>query len=253
MTFERGIWKESARNFWLNKWMVLLAVGIIAAVSIFEDYTHSKSGGGTWVEVVWLSLVIAAHGTVLNGTVGFKSMNGAEFKSVFSPFLWRSLGLSVLGIVPAVVILIAFGSALDETYFILFMLVIYAVFESLILAKWGTMLPACVAQGDKTLKSASARGSKTFGYSFGRFWGCNALVLAVGLTGLIIGYSVLDSSMGISSKGMGAIVGSRVLQILITIVFAFNLVMLATILSRAYLIAEANMKETPAAASVTSF
>ena len=238
MTFERGIWKESARNFWANKWVALTAVGLITAVSLFQDYTHSKSSGGIWVEFAWLPVAIAAHATILNGTTGFNTMGGSQYKTVFSPFLWRSMGLSLIGIIPAAAITIPLAGPANKTVFIYLFTAIYAATESFILAKWGTMLPACVANGDRTFKTAGTRGIKIFRYVLGRFWACNAVVLVGGFAGLIAAYVAVATISDDVLKLANHDLLQPLLQVSLFTLFAFNLVMLATILSRAYLIAE---------------
>lgn len=244
-TFERGIWQEAIRNFWANKVVVLTAIGLLMAITIYENYTHSKSGGGIWTSFVWLPVAIAAHATILNGQSGFDTMSGSRYKSVFGPFLWRSLGLSLIGLIPAMAIAILLVGARNETVFIYTLLAIYAGIETLILAKWGTMLPACVAEGDKAFKAAGARGSKTFSYAFKRFWGCNAILLVVGFGGLIFLYSAFSEFLDAQRGVAGRATIDALLQISLLALLAFNFVMLATILSRAYLIAEGQIKKAP--------
>ena len=251
MTFERGIWKESARNFWVNKWVVLTAAAILTAVSVFQDYTHSTSSSGILAELAWLPVAIAAHATVLNGSIGFYGMDRSRQKTVFRPFLWRSLVLSLVGVIPAIAIAISFVGHSKETIFILLFVTIYAAIQSLILAKWGTMLPACVAGGDKSFKAAGGRGSKTFVYVLGRFWGCNALLLTICFAGLIFAYTAISIFLKKAVPDAGNFVLDQALQVFFIFVLAFNIVMLATVLSRAYLIAEAEIKKVPAVASAS--
>ncbi len=251
MTFERGIWAESLRNFWLNKLVVLTAVVILAAFSAFEEFSHSKNGGSVWIGLVWLPVAAASHATILKGQPGFACMRGEQYRSTFLPFTWRSLLLSFIGIVPAMIVAFSMVGFESRTVFIYALLAVYAAIESLILAKWGTVLPACVAGGDKSLERAGARGSEIFGYVFSRFWACNAPVLVVGLAAVIFGTTlvfaeiptVIDSTFDVAVKLLA--------YALIFVLFAYNLVLIATILSRAYLIAEAKLKEAPAAASAS--
>lgn len=238
MNFERGIWEESVRNFWANKFVVVIAVGLLIAVGIFQDYTHSTSGGGMWVEFAWLPVAIAAHATILNGQSGFATFSSSQYKIVFSPFLWRSIGLSFIGVIPAMAIAIPIVGTENMTLFTYVIMALYAAFESLILAKRGTMLPACVAEGDKSLKAASDRSAKIFGYVLGRFWSCNAVLLVIGGGGIILCYSIVVSFLKTLFTITDNVIVDIFLQTSITILLAFNLVMLATILSRAYLIAE---------------
>ena len=250
MIFERGIWAETFRNFWTNKWVVLAVVVILTARAVVEDYTQSSGVGGIWVGLVWFPLIIAAHATILNGTNGFYGINGDQFRTVYFPFLWRSLGLSMICFLPAFAI--AFLVAGSENVFELSIIVMlsYAAFASFVLAKWGTMLPACVALGNRTIKAASARGSKTFGYIIGRFWVCNTLLLVVGFIGIVVA-STIANRLSSTANSIGHYVIEAVEQTLIALMLAMNLVLLATILSRAYLIAEAEMKKAAARASAS--
>ena len=248
MIFERGIWREATRNFWLNKWIVLLAVTLISAANALSDITDSKASAGIWVEFAWLPLAIAAHATVLKGTTGFAAMGGGKFKSPFSPFLWRSIGLSIAGIVPAAVFALPLLVIVKNVDLIIIsILVFYGIFESIILAKWGTLLPASVAEGDKSFNAASARGTRKFGYAFGRFWGCNAVVLIVSYSLFAIGEFFVLRLPDASLQKIYIIP----VDVIFTFLLAFNLVMLATILSRAYLMAEDEMKTAPALASAS--
>lgn len=251
MTFERGIWQETARNFWANRLVVLTAIGLLMAVTIYENYTHSKSSGGIWTEFVWLPVAIAAHATILNGQSGFGTMSGNRYKSVFGPFFWRGLGLSFLGIIPATVLTISILGTRKDTLLVITLVAVYGAIESLILAKWGTMLPACVAEGDKSLKVAAARGSKTFSYVITRFWGCNAVFLIVGFSVVIFASSFFLVTPKSSAAPADSTYSDAILEIVELTLLAFNLVMLATILSRAYLIAEAEMKTATAVAVTT--
>ena len=245
--FERGIWAESLRNFWANKYVVLTVVGIIVAVSVFQALTHSTGSAGMWSEFAWVPVAVAAHSTILNGTSGFSAMGRGGYKPIWSPFFWRSVGLSLIGTIPAIAVTIPFINKGNETRFVVVFLCVYAIFESLILAKWGTMLPACVANGDKSFSAAGQRGTKIFKYVLSRFWSCNAVVLIVGFGVVIFGYAIIQAILK-TLFGTTLFTDNDIILIFgMSAIFAFNLVMLATILSRAYLIAEGKAPELVAA------
>jgi hypothetical protein len=120
----------------------------------------------------------------------------------------------------------------------------------LILSKWGTWLPAVVADGDRSFAAAGKRGSITFGYVCLRLFACNGLLLAVAFLGLAFGIELIGSDGSIWSAETGFSLATFLLVCVFYFVFAIQTVLPATILSRAYLIAEAKLNsKIPATAA----
>lgn len=249
MTFERGVWSEAVRSFWLNKWLVLLAIGLVSAANILELFTISLGRSGILIQLAWLPMVVAAHATVLNGETSLSTISGERFKTIFVQFLVSSIVLSLIGLIPAAAISVLLAGSAHATSFVYWLMISHITIESFVLAKWGTMLPASVAEGDKSFKAAGKRGSNTFGYVFVRLWLCNGLAMVGGLSALLVLYVLSLKILGESPSQIISTKLDAILQVFIVGVLAFNFTMLATILSRAYLIAEDKMKRASALAS----
>jgi hypothetical protein len=215
----------------------------VLALSLAQDIWHLGSGGNTGVTFVWLLLAIAIHATILKGQSGFNAIGKND---ALLPFMWRALVLGMVGLAGSLFVLPLVGDA-GVDYFIMAMLPAYGAIEAVLLSKWGTWFPAVVAEGDRTFSTAGRRGSQVFGYTFVRLIFCNGAILAASFIVLIIGVSQIAGDGSIWSQSSGLSFGILVLYLAFYFAFAFQTVMLATVLSRAYLIAEAkHSNEMPA-------
>jgi hypothetical protein len=129
-----------------------------------------------------------------------------------------------------------------ETAIYLTVLLIAGISSILVLGKWGTWLPAVVAGGDRSLRSAGRRGRAVFGYVVSRLLvGPGILtIVSFGAYFFLIGWLDLQALVW---TGEGPQIWEILISVLFTISQAFVTVMTAVILSRAYL-----MTETAAAA-----
>ena len=233
MTFERGLWAETAHNFKANLWVILAVIGALAAWGVAQDVIGSNGGSAT--TIIWLAVVIAVHSTILKGQPGFISLNQ---KGVFVGFLWRSFVFVAAGIIPALLTLPLSENLAKGVWLLFVFLPAYGVSQALLLSIWGTWFPAVVADGDKTLSAAWRRGKKTFTYVFARliFGNGPIVVLAFGLLLLVLGQVESEGTVWSEAKGFDAV--AFALQLFLITAFAFQFVMMATVLSRAYLIVE---------------
>lgn len=232
MTFERGIWRGAYDNARVNIWLLLMITAAIFVLYLASDLGRLKSGGSFSI-IIWAYLAIPAHFTALTGEPGIKAVGGRKLNTAF---LWRAGVLSFAGLL-GVICAVPFLRTASSERSLGIMLLFYALAEIFILGFLGTWLPSVVAEGDKTLKRASYRGAKIFWYVVLRLVSCNGLVL---LFGLII-FSLLLSHAGdgkIWSTAEGTNWVAATAYMLMSLAISIHVVLLATILSRAYLIAE---------------
>jgi hypothetical protein len=231
--FGRNIWSEAVHVSWENLSVIALVVVALLLLLIVSDYFGlSASSTGIGSTLIWILLAIAGHATVLKGRSGLKSIDN----TVMMPFLYRTMGLIGLTLVPVFIgifLTISYG----ETAIYLTVLLIAGISSILVLGKWGTWLPAVVAGGDRSLRSAGRRGRTVFGYVVSRLLaGPGILTIAsFGAYFFLIGLFDLQALVWTDE-------GPQIREILISLLFtisqAFVTVMTAVILSRAYLMTE---------------
>jgi hypothetical protein len=234
--FEHGIWRATFLNFFQNKAVVAVVVALLLGMAILKQFTGSSGSGAS--SFAWAILAIAAHSTILTQKSGFAGLNNNK---IWLPFVLRGLFFSLMPIIGVIVGLVMFGDTGSKVAGLVFTAIVFGFFEALLLAKWGTWLPATVADGDKSFGAAGRRGNKTFGYVFGRLLGCSILlwavagVLAFGLTFMFV---VIEPAF---PQQTGSLVNDVIEWTIVTgvlVVASIQTVLLATVLSRAYLIAE---------------
>lgn len=245
LKFERGLWRESLRNFILNFLLILCVVGTLVILSLAQDVFHLGTSGNTGSTFAWIMLAIAIHATILKGQSGF---SGVSSRANIGPFVGRAFAFAIVGLIGSMFTLPLVGDAGIE-YIIMAMLPAYGLIEATLLSKWGTCLPAVIAEGDRSLSAAGKRGKVAFPYSFLRLLFCNGSVLAVSFIVLAIGIGHFSDNGSIWSQANGFNFAIFTLSIIFFLAFAFQTVMLPTVLSRAYLIAEAKLNYAIPAAS----
>lgn len=236
MSSQPGIWRAAWTILQRNPSAGLAYVAAMMVIGFLQDHMNSGSGLAIAQAFAAAFLAIPAHLSVLkNVDVGLKLKDAGADKAIV-PFVLRGLGLGVLaGIVPLIVLIVMLVRTEGETSigFLVFGILAIVTF-ALVFAKWGTMLPATVAGGDKRFAAAGARASRCFGYAFPR------LLVSFGLLGVATASTVFlfgmfaDSSTFSSDAGIGSVVTS----LLFNGLGAYQIAMTAVILSRAYLMAE---------------
>jgi hypothetical protein len=237
LKFERGLWRETLRNCRINLTFILVIVGVLLPLSIAEEIWDLGNGSAIGTTIAWILLAIAAHATILKGKGGYQA---AADKQVFISFSLRTIGFALVGLVGSLFTLPFVGDGgLDRI--LLLMVPVYGLVEALILSKWGTWLPAVLADGDRSFAASGKRGNITFGYVCLRLVTCNGLLLAVAFLGFGLGIALIGSDGSVWSAANGLSLSTFLLLCVFYFVFAIQTVLLATILSRAYLIAEAKL------------
>jgi hypothetical protein len=239
LVFERGIWRETFWNVFQNKLVFATVIGLLLGMAILSEITGRNGSGGA--NFAWAFLAIAAHSTILNRKAGFASFNDHK---IFLPFILRGLFFSLVPLFGAIPALLAFGDLGSKVLGLIFTAIAFGFLEALLLAKWGSWLPATVAGGDKTFSAASRRGTKTFGYVFGRLLGCSTLLWVVAAIlgfGIFFIFVLVKQSLAAPTLTVANDIRDWIITILVFIVASIQTVLLATVLSRAYLIAENQM------------
>ena len=230
--FGRNIWSEAVHVSWENLSVIAFVVVALLLLLLASDYFGlSASATGISSTVVWVILAIAGHATVLKGRSGLKSIENA----VMMPFLYRTMGLVGLTLIPVFIgifLTISYG----ETAIYLTVLLIAGISSILVLGKWGTWLPAVVAGGDRSLRGAGKRGRTVFGFVVSRLLAGPGILTIVSFGAYLFLIGWLDLQAVWTDEG------PQIREILISLLFtisqAFVTVMTAVILSRAYLMTE---------------
>jgi hypothetical protein len=239
--FADGIWAKSFEVFKRNIGPGAAYVGGMLLLAILSEFMETT--GGQWAGQIFIAamLAIVAHLTVLKGVAGFAGMSKAENSGyLLTRFAWRGLILGLIACVPmAAAMFIVLGGGYGEVIAIAAALVILLFAASLVFAAWGTMLPACVMGEGFGFSQATSRGKLTFGYAFPRLLVAFGLLSFIGLA-FAIGTAKLsggDGNILPKSGGFDVLIFTGILAD--NIVGAFQIVMTAVILSRAYVMAEA--------------
>lgn len=235
MRFENGIWQSAWDVFRINWKTVALAIVAATALDIIAELTGKTGGFGIVVDVfIWSMVAISAHGVVLLGSanVGF---SGSQ--KTFWPFVWRSLVLLLISLVPFVIALFMFHDGANIYLSILKVLPVLGLAALVVFALLGTWLPAVVVNGDKSIGAAAERGGRSFLYAAPR------LLLGPGLLQtLTMGLILLAAMSGILQGETFGAAGFSLSDLLsmpiLYAVRAFTVTFIAVILSRAYLMAE---------------
>ena len=239
LTFERGLWKETIYNSQRNIRLMLGVVSALVALSVAQDIWKLGTSGNIGATFAWIILAIAAHATILKGQSGYIS---TVDKKIFRPFILRAFAFAAVGIIGSLFTIPFWGDG-SLGRIILAMLPAYGLTEALLLAKWGTWLPAVVAEGDLSFAAAGRRGSVTFGYICLRLILCSGILLAIAFITFAVALDYAGSDGAIWTQASGFNFGALAATLAFFFAFAFQTVMLATVLSRAYLISEAKLKK----------
>jgi hypothetical protein len=237
---EMGLWATTWSVAQRNITACAAYVGMMMVIGFAQDFMSSSGGLSVAQGFAAAFLAIPAHLSVLRGDKQLQTLMGTNDNRVLWRFFWRAFLLGAIAFIPAIIALILAATVFqaEVTIAIGIMALILAMAFPIVFAKWGTMLPAAVVDSDYSFATASRRSSTTFGYAFSRLL-VSFLVLTALMVAVILGLAMLSAGDGkfLLPSGMpdmpmiaGAALGN--------IIGAFQVVMTAVILSRAYLRAE---------------
>jgi hypothetical protein len=258
MHFDRPVWREAIG--WLTGRRRLAAVCLfvfllpaILSTAILSvnmgmiNYTSLKNtilieaasqiAGLISTSFAQLIIVISVHwAIVLNTTFSIAS---GGWLPIFR-YLWRSLAIWLLaGLVGGLCSAVAKAFGLDKANYY-FMLVLIGVFGVVLTARWGTWLPASVVGGNSTLAAAKSRSKTSFWYILKQF-----VIYGVPVTALSVYQAhVVATRFGNIVFFKLYLQNHPLLHVLHSLAWAsitlVSTLIGAVILSRAYLIGEAN-------------
>ena len=229
---EDNIWVASLEVYIRNwKWVVGY-ICMAGGLALLDRFINLNSGASIFIGVMMSTfLAIPAHIAVLTQLDPDQVSNWLkERPKAFFSFVRRCLLLGFLGAIAPLAIGIAMVvGGIRPSVAMLAALLVWVFSGIAAFAKWGTMLPAVIADDDQTLAVAGQRGSKVFGYAFPR------LLISFGLvTVLFIAILMLLSVLlGINPKDSTP--ASLMLPVVGAIVGAYQIVMTSVVLSRSYL------------------
>jgi hypothetical protein len=229
---EDNIWVASLEVYIRNWKWVLGYIGLAGGMALLERFVNVNSGTSIVMGVVMSTfLAIPAHIAVLTQLDADQVSKWLkERPKAFFSFVKRCLLLGLLGaMAPLVVAIAMIVAGVHPSVALLAGLLVWVFSGIAAFAKWGTMLPAVIADDDQTLAVAGKRGSKVFGYAFPRLLISFGLVTIVFVATMMLLFSLL------SIDPKNSISASLVLPVMGAVIGAYQIVMTSVVLSRSYL------------------
>lgn len=229
---EDNIWVASLEVYLRNRKWVVGYICMVGGLALLDRFININSGASIFIGVMISTfLAIPAHIAVLTQLDPDQvSIWLQQRPKAFFSFVRRCLLLGFLGAIAPLVIGIAMVMGGIHPSFAILAAILVWIFSGIAaFARWGTMLPAVIADDDQTLAAAGQRGAKVFGYAFPR------LLISFGLvTVLFVAIVMLLSFLlGIDPKGSGP--APLMLSVVGSIIGAYQVVMTSVVLSRSYL------------------
>lgn len=240
LNFRHGVWKAAAYNFRLNFALIATIIASIVVLNIVLEFWRPGTNRSIGLSIGGTLIAIAVHATILKGKSGFAAIASSD--DAFLPFLFRAAAFTIVVLVISLKALSAIKDT-DPFYILVIVVLGCALLEAVLLSMWGTCLPAVIIGGDGSFAAAGARCSKVFTYTLLRLIFCNGTLLAIAYIFWYMARAILESDGLVWSEENGFSIAVFLAQIIFFTIFAFQTVMLATVLSRAYLIAEAKLSK----------
>ncbi len=236
MLEDRGLWSDSVRSFMLNIKPAAVYVIAMMALGFLEDALYIGNGMVVGQALIAAMLAIPAHLTLLKGLSGMGAIADTGASNNFLSFALRGLGLGALAILTPLLLLIVLmiaglnlGAAAIPAGFIFLMSLCF------VFARWGTMLPALLVGDDKTMATAVQRATRTGTYAFFHLMVPFGLLTVLATAPAVIIVMMSDGD-GRFLPANGSIDLPLIFATLLSnVVGAFQVVMIAVVLSRAYL------------------
>jgi hypothetical protein len=240
MKFSRGLFQETVHALSIN-WPIALT--FLTATMVLQTFDKTLGNAGLAAPLILLNvLAICIHQAVIKPKL--KTPIFMKLSMIWS-FSWRWVAmLALCSVLCTISIYLLFWLVLTTNgrfdVFISISLIMIFFISTFVFSKWGTVLPAVAVEGDSSIASAAARGRRTFGYSAKRlFFCCGPLFIAPPVLTLFrLGkFGAMDT--GVIGRPMDAGLPLLFVWLLHSLLALFGTALVATILSRAYLIGEA--------------
>jgi hypothetical protein len=238
-----GLWAETTDAFKSNFAAVGIYILFMMIIALVQDFFKSTSGLSVAQAIATALLAIPAHLTVLRGISGREALKDPASSKNLMQFALRAFGLGILSFVPAILVLLLASLFKVELVFALLCAAITLLpAGAFIFARWGTMLPAVVMNDSRTMAAAAVRSKASFSYVFWRLLVCFGLLTVLMMVPVIMAANIFETGDKFM-RDSGGIDLVLILSVLLSIVIgAYQVVMTAVILSRAYLLANTNIK-----------
>ncbi|BDW88347.1 hypothetical protein [Thalassospira tepidiphila] len=256
MKFDITIWSEAVDVIRANLALFAVVVGLVwladTAIYAFQPDAQIPFFVTFFAGIY---LAVASHATILRNISGYAALKELD-KKAFQRFMWRTGAIAILGFIPSMAVLMAVIVLLDgviankDAMILIAMMAVlvgYGVVTLLLLSLIGTWLPAAIVADGSNLKQAFLRGRKTIAYVITRLLiGPGGNVLLFLITLFLLPVWVPDSISGYTIKlGVIQLVPfDIVLNGFANLVWATGTVLIAVVLSRAYLLGEAGLPKT---------
>jgi hypothetical protein len=229
--FETDIWQAGWDVFRRNLLSVAIATGVMLPLDMTLDYMKSSGSSRTVADLfIWSFVAISMHGTVLSD----KTDVGLKDGRLLMPFVWRSLALMALVMLPTVFALFYLYEEEQFGVTLLKVTPVACIAALVVFGFLGTCLPAVVGGGDRRFAAAFARGRQTFTYVAPRLlWGPGVIFLCqLTVIGIFATQDLINADL-VGKDGLNFV--DIVLSLAIYASRCFSLALLAVVLSRAYL------------------
>lgn len=223
--------------------ILFFVVLAIIAIEIAGNLAENSSSFVVASTLTWCYLAFAAHAAVLKNLSGLESISS---NNLVWKFFGRTFLLSLLPILVAVLLGLALPAEERENAaerLILTMLILALPLFLITFSLFGTVLPAIVVEGNRSIARAIRRGFKTFFFTAGRLIIGPGVILAL-MFWFALAYPYSDDGL-IMADFENFSVQNLIPAIFLTFVSAISTVMLAVILSQAYVRAEEKLPPPP--------
>ena len=239
MEFANNLFLESGRI--LRRCVALAASAVVfdLALTIAVEAADFFKVLNLGVILLWTCLALEGHRQVLKAPY----LGAARYALSVFGFFWRTIGLTLLGALPAILVFLLFEHELrllaaaleDPNHFRILVLLFFCLSFLSVCSAAGTLLPAYVAGEDGSLVAALDRSKTLFFWLFGRLLIGPGLLYSIAL--LILAFGVLLSPSGglVWSEQHGLDLVFVTATILSLSIQAYATILAAVILSRAFL------------------
>ncbi len=227
-------WAAYKANF-LN--MIFIAIGFVI-LDFLVPILGSSSGTNIGSSMLQILTAFFIHQTIISGKLKHWKETSPN-DTTFIGFMIRSFGFGIIIFILVIILMLLpfmLGIKGDTAIGIgiIFGIVIGTPIYGFILSYFGTILPATIAQGDRSVAAATQRGRKTFWYTFSRLcYGSALFFLAYFALLYILGRAGLPLNVYSETGGI-SIVGT-LLSIPFYMSGIFGTALAATALCQAYL------------------